>query len=554
MIRGRSSLVLSVLLPCVACGDDTTATTESVSTTDTSPGTTDDASTGAPTTEAPTTGEPTTSAVSDSETGTTTTTGETTTTTTGETTTTTTGETTTTTGETTTTTTGETAADTSTSSTTGGECEDGPDGDGDGVPDACDVCLEGDDTVDGDGDGLADACDPCPSDASNDSDMDGVCDGEDLCLEGPDDVDVDMDGTPDACDDEVDLGIDTPIDDYDVAADGALVIVRGDAGALKVTCWNGDGTVRRPEFTAGTYNAGQALGAKPEIHIAREAQKVLVTWFDDGGNPVNNRIAYSLLSNECQPIVTGETAIALPEAYFEFHNAAIDAAGNSVITVSPNQTLITFVDADGLAGAQQEAFDIDATYGDHVAVNQATGEGIVAAQIHSGNGIYYRRFKAAGAGWIDPGPVQLPVNYHYWYDGYTVGMNDQSEFVFLWRSDGTTLDMRFFAADGMAVEDVQRTTIDFEGWNGGHCYDSFRRRHQEIPLRGDDFVLGEVYNWITPQQNRVVHHFAYSPAGELLGEGETDVNLDEGLTIRVDGLGRSFLRGPSGIVVRADYP
>ncbi|WP_434417762.1 hypothetical protein [Nannocystis pusilla] len=554
MMRGRSSWFLSVLLPCVACGDDTTATTESISTTDTGTSTTDDATTGAPTTEAPTTGAPTTSAVSDSETGTTT--GETTTTT---------GETTTTTGETTTTTDASTIAETSSSttedtssttdtSTTGGLCDDGPDGDGDGVPDACDACQGGDDALDGDGDGIADACNVCPEDPEGDSDMDGVCDGEDLCLAGPDDVDVDNDGTPDACDDEVDLGIDTPIDDYDVAADGALVVVRGDAGALKVTCWNGDGTVRRPEFTAGSYDAGQALGAKPEIHIAREAQKVLVTWFDAGGNPANHRIAYSLLSNECEAIVTGETAIALPDAYFEFHNAAIDAAGNSVITVSPNQTLITFVDADGVAGAQQEAFDIDAVYGDHVALNQVTGEGIVAAQQHSGNGIYYRRFQPGGVGWIDPGPVQLPVNYHYWYDGFTVGMNDQSEFVFLWRSGGTTLDMRFFAADGTDVADVQRTTIDFEGWDGGHCYDSFRRRHQEVPVRGDDFVLGEVYNWITPQQNRVVHHFAYTPLGELLGEGETDVNLDEGLTIRVDGAGRSFLRGPSGIVVRADYP
>lgn len=550
-MRGRCSLFLSVLLPCVACGDDTIATTESAATSDTGTGTTDDPSTGGPTTDAPTTAAPTTSAMSDSESGTTTTTGDTTTTT---------GDTTTTTGETTAVDTSTTAdssttdAITTDTSTTGDPCEGGPDGDGDGVPDACDVCEGGDDGLDGDGDGIADACDACPQDASNDSDMDGVCDGDDLCLTGPDDVDVDEDGIPDACDDEVALVIDTPIDDYYVAADGALVVVRGDAGSLKVTCWNGDGTVRRPEFVAGSYDAGQGLGAKPEIHIAREAQKVLVTWFDAGGDSANHRIAYSLLDNTCQPVVTAETAIALPDAYFEFHNAAIDAAGNSVITVSPNQTLITFVDADGLAGAQQEAFDIDAVYGNHVALNQATGEGIVAAQKHSGNGIYYRRFKAGGAGWIDAGPVQLSVNYHYWYDGFTVGMNDESEFVFLWRSDGTALDMRFFAADGTSVADVQRTTMDFEGWDGGHCYDSFRRRHQEIPVRGEDFVLGEVYNWITPQPNRVVQHFAYTPLGELVGEGETDVNLDEGLQIRVDGLGRSFLRGPSGIVVRAAYP
>ncbi|PCC68433.1 hypothetical protein SAMN02745121_04997 [Nannocystis exedens] len=57
-------------------------------------------------------------------------------------------------------------------------------------------------------------------------------------------------------------------------------------------------------------------------------------------------------------------------------------------------------------------------------------------------------------------------------------------------------------------------------------------------------------HWLTPPQSRVGRHFAYTP----LGEGETDVNLDEGLTIRVDGFGRSFLRGPGEVVLRADYP
>lgn len=583
MIRGRTSWWLSLLLPCVACGDDTSAVTESPSTTDSGASTTDETSTGTPTTAAPTTAvDPTTGGQTASDSGTTTT--DETTTTTGDPTT---DDTTTTTGE---------PVDTDTGTT--GECAPGgpgPDGDGDTVPDACDACPAGDDLVDGDGDAVADACDACPAgddaldgdgdgiadacdqcgdgddaadmdgdmvadacdvcpaDPLNDGDGDGVCDGEDACLAGPNDVDVDMDGVPDACDDSVVLAIDTPIDDYDVAGDGALVIVRAEAGALLVTCFNGDASVRRPEFQAGSYDPDQGLGPKPEIHIARAAQTVLVTWFDRAGAPANHRIAYSLLDAECQPIATSQTAIAQPDAYFEFHNSAIDAAGHSVISVSPNETLVTFVDAAGLAGAQQQAFDIDAVYGDHVALNQATGEGILAAQVHSGNGIYYRRFAAGGA-WIDPGPVQVPVNYHYWYDGFTVGMNDHSEFVFLWRSDGTALDMRFFAADGTAVADVQRPTIDFEGWDGGHCYDSFRRRHQEIPLRGDEFVLGEVYNWITPQNNRTVHHFAYTPLGEPVSEDSTETNLDEGLTIRVDQLGRAFLRGPSGIEVRAQYP
>ncbi|MCA9254197.1 MAG: hypothetical protein KDA33_01110, partial [Phycisphaerales bacterium] len=40
--------------------------------------------------------------------------------------------------------------------------DDGPDSDGDGVPDACDVCPGFDDNIDSDGDGVPDGCDtPC---------------------------------------------------------------------------------------------------------------------------------------------------------------------------------------------------------------------------------------------------------------------------------------------------------------------------------------------------------------------------------------------------------
>jgi hypothetical protein len=245
--------------------------------------------------------------------------------------------------------------------------------------------------------------------------------------------------------------------------------------------------------------------------MARSSQKVLTTWYDRNGGDANKRLAYTLLDDKCQPIVENKTAIAVANGYFEFHDGAIDAVGNAVVAVSPNgATRVNWIDASGVAKVQQDAFNINALYGTHVAMNQATGEGILVAQIHSGNGIHYRRFNANGT-WKDPAAVPIPVNYHYWYDGFTVGMNDKGEFAVLWRSDGTVLDMRFFNPDGSVKQNVQRSTIDFEEWDGGHCYDSFRRRHQELPLRGDNFVLGEVYNWITPQQNRITHHFEYTP-------------------------------------------
>lgn len=546
----RRLLLLALVSP--ACGDSATQDPETTGLPATSAATSTGDTTGLP---ASTGAVPTTSAGSAEATDSTSeplTSGPDTTTTTGD------PETSSSTSSTSTTST--TTTDPSTSSTTDttgappcGPGSPGPDADGDSVPDACDACPAGDDLIDADADGAADACDPCPADVPDDSDGDGVCEGVDVCQGGDDNVDGDGDGVPDFCDDEVLLMFPQPIDDHDVAGDGALVVVRATGGQVFATCFNGDRSVRRPEFVAGTYDPMNDLPAHPTIHIARASQQVLVTWYDRNGGDANHRIAYSYLDDACQPLVTTQTAIAVPAGYMEFHDAAIDEVGRAAVSVSPDATFFNRISAAGVAQVQEQIFDINAVYGTHVAVNQATGDGIVAAQVHSGNGIYYRRFTAAGA-WLDPGPVMMPVGYHYWYDGFTVGMNDAGEFVFLWRSDGTALDMRFHAANGQPLASVTRVTIDFEGWDGGHCYDSFRRRHQEIPLRGDDFILGEVYNWITPQANRVVHHFAYTPDGTKLAEQQTTHNMDEGLTIRLDEIGSAYLRDDQGIHILADYP
>ncbi len=551
---GRHSLTRLLTASCClaapACGDDLADPTAGSSTDQTSSTTAVSTTTGDPTTSTgtTTTDAPTSSATGDASSSSTA--EATTSTTTGE----------ATTSSTTGSTTGDvsTTGDSSTGSSTTGSCgpgSPGPDADNDTVPDECDVCDAGDDLADADGDLVADACDPCPQDNPDDSDGDGVCDGVDVCKEGDDNIDGDNDGIPDACDDEVLLVVPNGSEDYDVAGDGALVVTRSDAGKILVTCFNADRSVRRPEFTAGKYDLQpNDVPPHPTVYMARDSQKVLTTWYDRNGGDANHRLAYTLLDNKCQPIVENKTAIAIASGYFEFHDGAIDAVGNAVVAVSPNgATRVNWIDANGVAKVQQDAFNINASYGTHVAMNQATGEGILAAQIHSGNGIHYRRFKSDGT-WKDPAAVQIPVNYHYWYDGFTLGMNDKGEFAVLWRSDGTVLDMRFYNADGTPKKDVQRMTIDFEGWDGGHCYDSFRRRHQELPLRGDNFVLGEVYNWITPQQNRITHHFEYTSAGQLIAEDSTKFNLDEGLTIRVDQKGFSYLRDNQGIHILAAYP
>jgi len=101
------------------------------------------------------------------------------------------------------------------------EGDDLVDLDGDGQPDACDICpadalddVDGDDVCDSDDicdgndgsgdsdeDGICDDIDICEgNDATGDADGDGFCDDIDICLEGDDGVDTDMDSVPDACD------------------------------------------------------------------------------------------------------------------------------------------------------------------------------------------------------------------------------------------------------------------------------------------------------------------------------------------------------------------
>ena len=98
----------------------------------------------------------------------------------------------------------------------GGSSGPGPDSDGDGVPDASDVCEGHDDHVDTDNDSVPDGCDICAGpDSSGDSDGDGVCDAIDNCPSDPNpaQVDADNDGIGDAC--EADTDEDGVIDDDD---------------------------------------------------------------------------------------------------------------------------------------------------------------------------------------------------------------------------------------------------------------------------------------------------------------------------------------------------
>lgn len=338
--------------------------------------------------------------------------------------------------------------------------------------------------------------------------------------------------------------IPTTYEDFDVADDGFTVAVGYAGGDVTLDCFNPDGSAMVSNLAVGTY------GSYPmsAVYVSDVSNHVLVTWRDY--DPALETLRYAYLDETCTPLVVDGELLA--GAYFEFHEAAMDDDGNAVVAVSDGETWVTWLDDTGDVVHTEVAFDIGASYGTHVALERDGQFGIVGAQIHSGDGIYVRRFEGPGA-WVEPAPVRIPVGYHYWYDGFTLGMNDEREWVLLWRSDGDQIEARFFDSLSAPVAWVRRPTLDFEGWAGGHSYDSFRTRHQEIPLRGSNFILGEVYNWIAGT-NVSVRHWEYTPGGVLVEQSRTSLSLPEGLTVRMDGEGNAYVRDGSGLYDLGYWP
>jgi len=345
------------------------------------------------------------------------------------------------------------------------------------------------------------------------------------------------------------LGVTGTIRDHDVTPDGRVLVLSQNGGNVIVDAFGADGSNLTGPVAVGVYNP-VGVGNTFAVFASRVSRHVLVVWRYSDAVAQVEELRYAYLDQDCHPLVTNRAIWT--GIYCEFFDAKIDDAGRAVVGFSSGTTYFAAIGADGSIQRTEAAFNISAAYGTHVAMNKSTGAGLLAAQIHSGDGIFYRRFDR-DLNWVDPSPVQMVTgNYHYWYDDFTVGMNDLGDFAFIWRPSQTKLDMSFFSAAGARVANVERTTPAFES-TPDSVYDSFRLRHQEIPLRGNDFVFGEVYNW-TAGSDLAVKHFIYSPNGQLLKENSTTVSVAEGLTIRTNGAGSAVVRDNIRIVGLPSYP
>ncbi len=205
--------------------------------------------------------------------------------------------------------------------------------------------------------------------------------------------------------------------DFDVADSGATVEIFGDGAAMRATCTGADGV----EVASGVWLGQDGVETFAAVSVSDVSERAIVVWRSLWHGSAE-RLRYAYLDETCTPIVTD--ALIDENAYFEFFDVALDDAGSGVLALNEGETKLYWISADGSLAGPQSAFDLGDEYGVHVALDRDGTGGIVAAQEHSGDGIWYRRFSGRGR-FIEPGPVWVEdVSYHYWYDGFTVGMND----------------------------------------------------------------------------------------------------------------------------------
>jgi hypothetical protein len=252
-----------------------------------------------------------------------------------------------------------------------------------------------------------------------------------------------------------------------------------------------------------------------------------------------------LYDANCSPI--GPEFAWPPALSFNYvMDAAIDQSGNFVLLwqqTGSSAAYISFYDSHGARIGNDQLVDpmlCTRNYGMHVAMNAASGAGIVTCQqqVLGGVPIYYRRFNSSHA-WLDPAMVEIPETIGELrsssYETHIVGMNDSGAFAIEWEL-GTPVqhfEANFYNASGTFVRNV---TL---GPDASIGVDAFRQRHQAVQIfNGTDFVFR---NAVSP-----VTLWRYSAAGDaLLGCGTSTLRTD---SWRINGATTAFLAGPTSIV------
>ena len=138
-----------------------------------------------------------------------------------------------------------------------------------------------------------------------------------------------------------------------------------------------------------------------------------------------------------------------------------------------------------------------------------------------------------------------------------VGMNEDGAFVIVvfTRDRGTALYQMIVKLFNREGDEVKTETIDTTNTNG-HC-DKTRRPHTVIPLRQNNFLIGECYSHSDPQYSaptsgeNPMRVFEMSPSGDFAWKMEpgTDVHCKRGHTLRTDLAGHLFSRVDGDIFV-----
>jgi len=282
------------------------------------------------------------------------------------------------------------------------------------------------------------------------------------------------------------------IHDHQVSADGTVAMIGASGNNLLLRCARADGSLLHVDQTVETSATFDTSGSATQVRIGARSNTVLVTWMAlrTAGAYGTRQYYARVYDASCDP-VTAAFSWPSPASGEYVPDAAMAADGRFVVAWKDTDMQAAFYSARGdLQGRltfPTRALCPGGGYGAHVALNPATGDGVITCQQHQGNPIYYQRFSAART-LLDAAPVRVEqsnANHSSWYESHVVGMNANGEFVIEWQ-DGTsrTYEANFYDATGRLARTVSLGPI-----GSSQYWDGFRYTHQAVELLGADFIL-----------------------------------------------------------------